>query len=100
MNSFYDIVDSCLLSIKDDYTQLWVIAGIVSEKYPTISLSENLEVTKQVVKHLMENHEVKVIDEDTEKPTDMTSSEVLRKIDDTYSRLNNLPNVGDGLWFG
>ena len=100
MNNFNDIVNSCLLSIKDDYTQLWVISGTVSEKNPTISLSENLQFTKRVVKHLMDNHGVKVIDEETEKPTDMTSTEALKKIDDTYLRINDFPNIGDGLWFG
>lgn len=100
MTNYTDIVKDCLLSIEDDYTQLWVIAGTVDEKFPEISLSENREITKKVVRDLMDVYGVKVINEETEKPSEMTSTEALEEIDKTYARIKKLPNIGDGLWFG
>lgn len=94
-----DIVSYSMAFIKDDYTELWLIANKVYEENPELDFPELIEATKEVVKVLVDENNVLLLDEHTQKPTKLSSDDILSIVDKRFIELGRIPTIGDGVWF-
>jgi hypothetical protein len=99
INNFKEIISHSMAFIEDDYTELWVIVNKIHEENPQLSFSEMVEATKIVLKELVEVYNVKLLDEETQQPTNFDSSIIVNIAEKRLKELNQLPTVGDGIWF-
>lgn len=94
-----EIIDYCLSFIKDDFTELWVIANKVMEENPEIQFSELVINTKFVVKELIVKYNVLLLDEETERSINLDVDSILEIVEIKFRTLGKIPNIGDGIWF-
>lgn len=98
MNLIQDAIDDFLLCLEDDHTELWIIPRYITDWAPDLNISEVAALTKQIVKQLIDEHDVKLIDMITQQITSVTSDEAMRRVDEIFSTLKRRPSVGDGFW--
>ena len=99
VNNLEKIISHSMAFIEDDYTELWVVVNKIYEENPNISFSELIEATKIVLKELIEEYNVKLLNEETQQPTDFDSSVIINIVEKRLKELNQLPTIGDGIWF-
>ncbi|HBX53201.1 MAG: hypothetical protein A2275_05645 [Bacteroidetes bacterium RIFOXYA12_FULL_35_11] len=99
INNLKEIISHSMAFIEDDFTELWVVVNKIYEENPELSFSELIEATKIVLKELIEGYNVKLLDEETQQPTDFDSSVIINIVEKRLKELNQLPTIGDGIWF-
>lgn len=99
VNNLKEIISHSMAFIQDDFTELWVIVNKIHNENPKMNFPELIEATKAVVKELVENYSVYLLDEETQKPLFLNSTEVLNILEKRLKKLNRIPNIGDGIWF-
>lgn len=93
------IISHSMAFIEDDYTELWVVVNKIYEENPDLNLSELIEATKIVLKELIEGYNVKLLNEETQQPTDIDIGVIINIVEKRLKELNQLPTIGDGIWF-
>jgi len=99
INDLKHILSHSMAFIKDGYTELWVIVNKIYEKNPQMSFKELTKATKTGIKELVENYNVLLLDEETQKPISFTSDGILDKVEKRLKFLNRIPDIGGGIWF-
>ncbi len=99
INNLKEIILHSTAIIKDDCTELWVITNKICNENPQLSFSQLIEVTKLVIYDLVENYDVHLMDEETQKPLKLSSKEIVDIVENRLKKLNRMPNIGDGIWF-
>jgi hypothetical protein len=99
INKLEEIISHSIAFIKDDYTELWVVVNKIYEENPNLSFSELIEATKIVLKELIEVYNVKLLDEEGQQSTNFDSSVIINIAVKRLKELNQLPTIGDGIWF-
>lgn len=99
VNNLKEIISHSMAFIEDDFTELWVVVNKIYEENPELSFSELIEATKIVLKELIEGYNVKLLDEETQQPTNFDSSVIINIVEKRLKVLNQLPTIGDGIWF-
>ena len=99
VNNLKEIISHAMAFIEDDYTELWVIANKVQEENPELNFKEVIEATKEVVRELVIKNNVKIFDEDSQKPMNLSLTEILKLVESKFKTLSKMPNIGDGIWF-
>ena len=99
VNNLKEIISHSMAFIEDDYTELWVIANKVQEENPELNFKEVIEATKEVVRELVIKNNVKILDEDSQKPMNLSLTEILKLVESKFKTLSKMPNIGDGIWF-
>lgn len=89
-----------LLSLKDDYTEMWVLFRFISENAPEFPKSKIVNLTKEIVQELVEECGAYVVDTKTELKKEMSTNDIFFEIDKVYNETNEKPSIGDGIWFG
>ena len=100
MSPFETAKETVLYILEDDHTELWFLVADIHKLYPNASLPELQAVTKQVVYELMCEHPIQLLDPATELPLPDSAESVSKQIESLFTRLNQLPNIGDGIWLG
>jgi hypothetical protein len=99
INNLEDIISHSMAFIEDDYTELWVIANKVFEENSGMNFFELVEAIKTVIKELVENYNVLLLDEETQKPLNLETKDILKAVENRLNYLKRMPNIGDGIWF-
>lgn len=99
INNLNEIISHSMAFIEDDYTEFWIIVNKIYEENSELSFSELIEATKIVLKEMIDVYNVKLLDEETLKPTSFNSNAILNIVEKRLKELNRLPNIGDGIWF-
>lgn len=94
-----EIISHSMAFIEDDYTELWVVVNKIHEENPELSFNELIEATKIVLEELIKGYNVKLLDEETQQPTDFDISVITSIAEKRLKELNRLPTIGDGIWF-
>jgi hypothetical protein len=98
VNNIEEIISHSMAFIEDDFTELWVIVSKVQEENPKLNFEEIIEATKEVVRELVIKNNVKVLDENTQEPMNLSLNEILKLVEDKFKTLSKIPNIGDGIW--
>ena len=91
---------TAFLIIEDDYTELWFIVSHIKDEFPEASRDQLQELTKRIIEELMTDHGVKILDVETELPLPLDSQQGGQMVDDLFSKIKDLPDIGDGFWLG
>lgn len=100
MKNIKSIVKNCKAILEDDFTELWLIVNEIQKQKPGLPFDEMIEYTKSVLDTLITNYGVRVIDHKTQMPIDIDKMEVLNDVEKRLKKLNRLPDIGEGPWFG
>ncbi|QIL78359.1 hypothetical protein [Hymenobacter sp. HDW8] len=100
MRPFDTAKDVVLRILEDDPTELWFLVAEIHKLYPHASLTELQAVTQHVVLDRMAEHPIHLFDPSTELPLPHCADRVSELIAALFSRLNRLPDMGDGIWLG
>ncbi|MCB2378897.1 hypothetical protein LGH70_14945 [Hymenobacter sp. BT635] len=92
--------EAALIVVEDDHTELWFIVADIRKEFPEASKNELQELTKRIVEELMANHGVKILDVETEWPLPLDSQQGGRMVDELFSKIKDLPDMGNGFWLG
>ena len=98
MNLIEDTLNHFLSSLDDDYTELYIIPKHLSEKAPDLNVQEIATLTKQIVRRLIDQHDVRIIDMITRQISTVSGDEAVKMTDEIFARLKRRPSIGDGFW--
>ncbi len=99
IKNFEKIIHYSMAFIEDDYTELWVIVNKILSENPELEFNELIEATKIVLKELVEVHDVRLLDENSQMPADLDCNKILNIAERLLHDINRIPNIGDGIWF-
>jgi hypothetical protein len=86
--------------IEDDYTQLGFLTEFISDNAPDLATNSLAKITKTIIKQLVEENGVYVVNEKTESKMEMSIEQIMAEIDSVFAETNGNPRIGDGIWFG
>jgi hypothetical protein len=95
---YTEILDHALAFLKDDYTELWVIAGKIKDMNPEFNTLQILEATKIVAADLVTNHNAVLVDMHAVRPINKPTIETIEIINKHLDQFDKIPDIGDGLW--
>ncbi len=84
--------------LKDDFTELWIIAKKIQDLNPEYSSTEVLEATKIIAADLVTNHNAALVDTEAVKPIIKPTSETIEILNKHLDQFDKIPSIGDGLW--
>ena len=99
INNLNEIINHSMAFIEDDYTELWIIVSKIQEENYKLDFAGLIEATKEIVRELVLNKNVLVVNTDTQQPMNLDLNEILKLVEDRFRIPGRMPNIGDGIWF-